>query len=381
MIYLVVLLLAFGCSLVYDQYKPQVHFSRGNIGVGKDIWSYLIIIAIILIIGFRADTIGLDTGNYSREFAETPPLDLLNDSFVKGSRYQAGFIYFFAWIKDFTEEFYVVQLIHATFINLVLLWFFRKNGAQYLFMSLSYYIVINFLEFNTEILRESIAVSFGLISLYSYSRRKYFFAIVCLYLAFNFHISSIILLIFPLLSKIHYSKRNLIIFLALETLSLIGYAVLSKYTTAIAAIIGAYVPQLNDMVAIYQSTEINSKLNIFYFISLFVRNLIIPVTAMLILKDRGNKYIGFVMAYCILMTISAYTYAFYRFANYMAPFNILFLAEITIYLMYRYRRIKYFVALCLLVFILYANQNKLFNKGLDGMYMHERYFPYKSIFQ
>lgn len=112
MIYLAVFILLLFLSFHYD-----ICGAKG----GRDAWYSVILIVFILIAGLRW-RLGVDTPNYLDEFYyETPRLDLLSIEDLKLTK--PLWILLNSIVLTFFGRFYVVQLIHATFINTFYLYF------------------------------------------------------------------------------------------------------------------------------------------------------------------------------------------------------------------------------------------------------------------
>lgn len=82
------------------------------------------------------------------------------------------------------------------------------------------------------------------------------------------------------------------------------------------------------------------------------------------------------------MLMSAYTYGFYRFGNYLAPFYIIFLSNYCYAIIKRFRDLKpnrILVASAFVVLVLYMFQGYQLKKAPDGSLLYERYIPYKTV--
>jgi hypothetical protein len=228
MIYLFIFLFLFSLSVLFD-FK--------NIAVSpKPFWitAYLIFVSLM---AFRYK-LGGDTFNYMSDFKNFPYFSQLTlDSFV-GLKYAPLWILLFSLIKSVFTHFLYFQLIHAVFVNGVIFWFIDRY-SRFRFTSLLLYFLYYYLYFNTEIIRESISICLFLLVVPSFlagNWKKYY---ILTLIAFLFHYSAIILLIFPLLKNV---KTRWIYYVgAILLLYFVSFLVLSMLPPIFAELYKTYV--------------------------------------------------------------------------------------------------------------------------------------------
>lgn len=368
MIYLVVLLILVALSIQYD--LRMQNRSHTTLAV-------LVMMMLALIAGLRYE-IGSDTLRYMDWLkSEAPTLDTFSSFDFEAIRYQPGFILLCAICKSITSEFTLFQLVHAILLNLAILYFLKKN-TSYVFLSLLFYFLLNYLEFNTEIIRESLAVASTLIAYLFFKRKKYVWACMLWFVAFMFHVSALAALLYPLIARVKYTSKTAVVLLIVLLVVPIFYQMLPDQTQLIIALTG------QETYSGYFIQEFNSRLNSNFYVWHIFRYVLFPSIALYYVYKRspqGVEFAGFVYLYMIFQTLSMFTYGFYRFANYYAPFYWMFLAQFT-YTLYRHqanKRITLIYLSVIIILVLYLYQHFLLGPDVSGGIIADRYFPYKSV--
>src|SRR5690606_12351352 len=104
---------------------------------------------------------------------QIPKLGALKQEHFIMLRYESFWILLNSACKTIIDDFAVLQFIHTIFVNAVVFWFFNKY-TKYKFTSLFIYLLFYYLYYNTEILRESIAISFFLLAYPALTAGKWF---------------------------------------------------------------------------------------------------------------------------------------------------------------------------------------------------------------
>lgn len=370
MIYLLPLVLLIYCVLRYN----GISYSNRN----YNFWLYTITIMFIMIAALRFE-IGADTAySYMPGYEKYPSIDKLSVADFEMTDYQPGWVVFCSICKYFSPSFYTFQFVHALILNLTILFFLKRNSKN-VFAALLVYYVMNYLEYNTECLREAMAISCSLIAFEYYKRKKNLFVILFGFFAFNFHISAIGALFIPLLFKIQFTKKSFLIILVISLLSPFLYQMLPDQTKFLLALTGS-----EDMAGYYNS-QFSQTLNTNYYIQHIVYYVFIPMSlAYYNMKKSNGKYIGFAYAFSILQMLAVFSYAFYRLSNYIAPFYWLMIADCAkVYLQTRVRGAHNLAFIAFVCLGVYVCQGRLLGTDSDSRMnsygnIYERYFPYKS---
>lgn len=380
MIYLIIFLVCLFCACYYDMALGG-HYPRHWYGNGAYL---LILVLFVLMAGLRHHTIGADTGFYYEDFLKLPEFKDMDSSVYETSRYQPGWLTYVALIKQLGGSFNITLLVEAIFVNTVILRFFWKYTKIPFLCTLIFFISPNFIEFNTEIMREAFAISICLLAFESYLKKRYIIAILLWYVAYNFHVSSLIALFFPLFNKIKYKRSILLIGCFIVIFVMVIFSMLSEYSTEIAMFFAGLSSKFFNLYDFYYNTELDAAKNTNYYIILFVTKFVVPLIMILYLKQRSNNVFGFVLAYMFFQILTAYSEAFYRFANYEGLFYTILVAQF-IYTFTKkscsnqLERVIFFT-LALVVFI-YIFQSMQFVQELgQSNFRYERYIPYKFFF-
>lgn len=380
MIYIVIFVICLYFACHYDMAYA------GNYREKKSAKAAYALIGLIFILfaGLRSEIIGGDTMNYYNDFFETPEYKDLDSSVFATSRYQPLWVSFVALIKSFGGTFTVQLLIEAIFVNVVILRFFWKYTKIPFLCALIFYISPNFIEFNTEIMREALSISIVMLAYECYLSKKYIFAFVLWLLAYNFHVSAMIGLFFPLFAMIKYNRKILIGFIGFSVLLLSIFPMVAEYSINMQMFMASISSKFVNLFDFYYN-QIGEERNTNYFVMLIATKLVLPFLMICYLKKDCNKVFGFVLIYMIMHLLASYTEAFYRFANYEVIFFVILTAQF-LHAFYHKTcdtpvlRIAFFVIA--LVVLLYIFQAPMLIEELGQSNLrYERYIPYKFFFE
>ena len=176
MIYLSYICILLLCSSYFDFGRP--HYKTRQ-------FAYLIICSLFVLLAGLRYMNGADTENYYQIFKFSPYIDSLHSSDFSVQAIQPGFVIFVAFCKTIINNFTFQLLVEAFFVNTVIFIFINKY-SPFPFLTVLVYFILNYLEFNMEIMRECLAVAFGLLAFMSYDNKRNILAIFCCLLAFFF---------------------------------------------------------------------------------------------------------------------------------------------------------------------------------------------------
>lgn len=337
---------------------------------------YIVFIVLVLISGLRYE-IGSDTLVYMNEYQYLPDLISLDIKDFSELRYDPLWILFCATCKTITPNFFFLQLIHAIIINALLFRYIKKYALHRFTVILLYYI-LGFLYFNTEIMRESMAVGVFLLSLNSYQKRKWIKYICIVLFASLFHLSALITLLFPLIRQISLNK---FFYVSLVGLGLGAGAIWTFFNEYIqllfifSSIESKAASYLQNSVYIYNFSGI-----IFSLISY----VIIPLLCVLYYKKKKeiSIEIPFVWLYIALGIFVVFNNTiFFRLQNYLFFPFLIFVTNVFYSFDYSKRIITSKINVLIIVILLLFSRNYNYFKldVTDTNFIYERYFPYKSI--
>ena len=276
--------------------------------------------------------------------------------------------------KSIWDDFTLVQIVVAVFVNSVLFWFLRKH-SPYLFAGLLFYFLLQFWNFNFEIKRESLAIAFFLIAIDNLfvddvkvkNYIKYYFwcvpAMLCHHYAFA-------ILIYPLFCLIRWSKENIALLFVLFLLLFFDF----PFVTVIVNSFN-YFSFFNaqDLISGHLSSDLYGQGNELSIFGL-IHSVILPAIMLYIVRNKvDNRLFTFSVLYLFFFILQTKVFIFYRLCNYFSCFIIICYV---CFLKHAYENRKnYPLYLCvLLLFITLQVRSKLSKQ------QYIRYYPYSSVF-
>lgn len=212
MIYIFTLLAIIVCAFVFD-------FGRVKNPRLKNNCYYLLLIWLIALSGF-AYNVGADMPGYMEQYAE---IGMHKFSTWKDLSYfdnrQPGWMLLNIFCSRIYSRFVLLQLVVSAFSNFVIINFIKKH-SKYVFLGIFLYCICSYLNFNFNSLRQTVAIAFFLIGYKYLVERKWVKYYIFIFLAFMFHSTAAICVVFPLfyLIKINYKTIGIIL---LSTIGLI----------------------------------------------------------------------------------------------------------------------------------------------------------------
>ena len=380
MIYFLLLIYLFCLVFIYDifrheQYK-QLHFC-------------LSLIWMILISGLRY-RLGRDTPIYMDDFEYYPDIFHLSiDDFIF-TRYQPLWIILNTIGRTFHSFAFVQMVVSALHLGI---WGYLLNKIcpKILFSVLYFYYIFEYIYFNMFIMRESLAVAFFLLSLYSLHKSNYKMMIVYIITATLFHVYAIGIFI---LFWIHYKfigdkiLPNLLLLLLLTIIILTSQIVFAGLISNFgnSNLIASQTMQKYSESLFYGGHQLNIIGTIFLFVQAFFFILLLYMTSMtyrqyIYLNKR--IFASTIWLSSLLLLMQYDMHILYRLSNYFVFFTEILYALYCIQTYYRTKRnycllLYIFLIICPTIFAVRSNF-----KG-DPLNPNEKaysnFFPYSSIF-
>ena len=269
-----------------------------------------IFIYSIVMWGFRY-RVGIDTLNYMEDYGEMPSLSKLDYSHIFEYRAAPFYTMLVAICKSISPSFYLLQIAVTTIFNLCL-FIFLKKYSQNPFHAFLIFFFMTGGYFNTEILKESLAVGFFLLNLDNLLNNRlgkyYLLATVSL----MFHYSAIIVFLFPLLKWLRF---NMYFFLIL-----IVFFLVSKQLSGILLPMITFEAVANRLDEFSKMME-NGQLNINWVIVEVTRTSVLPFCLLLVNRYKKWKLDNkeFLICLCVIFGIGCiyFEIIFDRFCNYL----------------------------------------------------------------
>lgn len=367
MIYTLVIVLTVIFIFLFDNYKL-----KGS----KYAYNFLLII-LVLVAGLRWK-LGGDSLVYQTKFENNIPTLLnmsFNDLFETG--FEPGIVFLMSICKTFIVDFWFFQLIHALIIN-VSMFNFIKKYTPYKFTAVFVYIFFYFLYFNTEILRESLAICIFLVMYPLLEKRNYKKYYLLNILALFFHTSSILLLLIPLFSRVKFNKKGISYLVLL-------FGVLMIVFTLFPSIINIFL--FSDRLAMKYALYADYSFSLIGTIYNFLLFVLFPYLLIKFNLKYGklNQFEDLFFVYFLIVVLYLSYSGAGRFINYFGPFMLIFYVN-TFYNLKnskKYKSVSSLIIIALLIgpftykFLYYDFSYTKISKGAKKIDM---YYPYTNIF-
>ena len=273
-------------------------------------------------------------------------------------------------------SFYAVQIVQSAMVNIAICYIATKYTKRLFLFLLIYFFTLDYFLFNTEIMREGIAIAFILFGMYGWMNGRKWLFFIMFPLALLFHISAVIALLFPFV-RIKISWKTLgITFGVAFVIWILSDLILNRIMIAVLGGMGALVQKV-----LFYSIQAST---IFGFLRSSLTYLIFPFIIMHTaikfepseeIKRQKEKMAAFMLVLALLACSLA---GFNRFYNYTKVFYLIMFADF-IYIIATQRehiimRIGTFAGTVFLIFLSYIAQYKI-----TGQRFYEFYYPYTCI--
>jgi len=288
---------------------------------------WLMCFYLICLSGFSYG-LGGDKFVYMREFEEYP------DTFTEVSNYvwlqfmlkgqMPGWTLLNLISKSVFHSFYAVQLIQSAAINTAVCYFASKYTHRWFLFLLIYFFTLQYFVFNTEIMREGLALSFSLVGMHGYLRGHKWLFYLLVPVGLLFHISAVAALLFPL-ARLRISWRILCYaLLGSFAIWLLSDLVLGRLITAVLGGMGAMVEKV-----LFYSLQAST---FFGFLRSSITYLILPFIIMYSVMqsepdEEQRKRMERMISYMLMLGVLATSFAgFIRIYNYTRVFYLALMA-------------------------------------------------------
>lgn len=312
---------------------------------------------IILLMGLRY-RVGIDTMNYMSSYDYTPNFSNFFENDFTETRFEPGYLLLCALCRLVTKEFWLLQLVHALILNVcVFIFIYRKTRNP--FTGIAIYFVLTWLYFNTEVMRESLAIAIFLLNYENLRKQRWIAYYLLTLVSISFHYSAVILWLFPL---VRYMKLNFWYIAACISI-LFAMPLIEYYGERITII------SVADRVM--QNVNGAETLNLNWRLANTIQSLICPVLAMIIYRKCSvtTEVKSYILLH-IWLGIGAFTVPiiFSRFTNYTQMFVVVYIANLLFHLKNNlFLKHSMVLILCMSQLLYYAE-------------MYRRWYPYESIF-
>lgn len=362
MIYFVVLFLLLLGVLFFDPKSKK----------GGSPYFWFCYLVLVLMFGLRY-RVGGDTLNYIVKYKYIAPLSDLTLLDFLVLQMEPGFAALMAFFKQFTDDFYCVQLAESTFVNFIWFWIIDKNVSRR-FLAISLYYVMFSFYFNTEIMREAIAVSLFVIAYRELLKNRIIRYYMILVIGITFHYSCFFMLLIPIMRRyITNEKRMWIVCVILFMLTL-SVAPLLQY-------LGGYLLAKVERNASY-------SFSIYGMIGSFVKTILFPwIVGKLYLKyvdpSPKSEQRRLILIYITIGSLALGNFSILmRLTNYLQPLFLVLLVLVLERVVFgKFKQPFIAAVLCGFIWICYLNAYfKDESQTTPGARYYCIWHPYYSIF-
>lgn len=334
-------------------------------------------IAIILVMGFRY-YVGGDTIGYMAKYEYVSPIyDLTVIDFVLGE-YQPLWVVLQSTCKTVSEEFYVLQLVISTLVNITVFWMIQKY-CNNKFLAALLYLLNQMLNFNTEILRAVLAICVFLVAYEQLVGRHYLKYYLLVVVAILFHDQAFLLIFVPLFYPLLHKPLSPIVQVCLfiTGILLTMPQVMNLYVSFLPGKRG------ETFAEGYGSYQIASILGyIHVLVNICLLNIVIRSNAVL-----SNRRILPVLNLFLCCTIIGFGMPVFT-TRVRQFFSVYYLCALSTFILYyKHRVIKTVVVVVWLFGVVkwytldvtnWVDSNK---NASNRYYFYERFYPYYSIWE
>ena len=342
----------------------------------RNIWYIIVLIIFVLLAGLRY-RLGVDTHRYLYFFYHDYPLidKMTFEDFQIGE--DPLYVILNSIVRSFGGRFYMIQLIQASFVNVLILSYFKKH-CDYIFTCALFYFALSYVGVMMEIMRASFSIAICLYANDYIRERKWVKGYLLYFIATLFHAQTLVLCVLPLLFFLKLNRKGILILL----LSYFVGVLLMKY-------LGDYLfllegsENMESKVTGYIESDIYGKNtnNIGYFIVSLLPWIAYPLFSLWYCKrfvenEKLKSLEPFVMLGVVFVLIQSSFIIAYRYVDFFKIYFELFFAETFVYMIKKNTNFTYSFgyvrSILFFLPILFIN---------IGYYFEPQYNPYSSVIE
>ncbi len=366
MMYLSIIILVFLLSYCYDicGYKQN-----------KEEWYCLVLVVLICIAGLRW-RIGADTVMYIRQFYhEIPYIWQINYSDLTIGEYPLWMI-FNSLVKSIGGRFYMVQFMHAAFVNILLFRYFKKH-SKYIFTCVFFYLIWRYKDYNFEEMKATISLILFLYGTDYMIEKKWIKGGVLYLIGCFFHYTAFLLFVTPLLLFIRLNKKGVAILALVLMFSFIVNYYLGDFS---------YLLEFDDR--IYQKAEHwlsgeDKEKSFYYYIYQIWIFIFYALGALLFVKkfcpqSKILKFEPLVIIGVMTLILQIHVHFFYRYSHFYSVYIIFFISSLYVKSwrgFSAFNKSFSFLRAFLIILPLLLCLGKHYSSDI-----RHQYYPYSSIF-
>lgn len=349
----------------------------------KRLWYALTCLYLILLAGLR-NGVGGDTFAYREMFEYVPTasneyMQYIMDEILE-KNFMPGWSVLNILCKKWFDSFYAVQIIQAIILNCCLFYLFKQYTKHIFMCVLLYGILGYFFWFNTETMREGIAIGICGIAMHKYiSGKKITFYVLTILAILLFHTSAALVLLFPFTNLRSISIRSIVLCNVCAFMAWFVSDMVMTYLPNLLTGDYALVAKIFEY-GNYKSSFNGFVVNSFRFFFCQAGILYFVLTSPLIEEEKLTAYKRY---FGIFMVVSIVVCAFpeiIRLFNYVAIFFIIQLADFSYSFKSQLAQLPIIKTICLIGSIFFIMKFYMGYSEDVEKYSYARYIPYVSCF-
>lgn len=369
----------------------SIHFDILGKGGRRNMHFKIVITLLVLVAGLRW-RVGSDTVVYAWDFIQYHDLFHLEVSDFELLNAMPLWVLLNSFCKTIWNNYVLVQLV-TCFIHITLIGIFIKKVCPSLgFIMLLFYYFFEYIAWNMEASRHSLAVSFFLMSLLALNKKQLWITLFFWILSILSHVfSGFVIVVFVICYKLIKSSfiYNVICLFCIVIVT-VNIKLISEYIGLIFVEIGG---ELGDKIYRYAVLEDSYYgARDFTWIRFLCYVIFLPILVLFMNKKMifiypkyflfRKEIIDIVIYLYVIFRICSYSFGmFFRIADY---FCVFFQIQCVIFLFFMIKkcvfRQRLLMSLLLFVVLFIGIICRYFGKAETGITAYRRYYPYSSVF-
>ncbi|MDE5868880.1 MAG: EpsG family protein [Muribaculaceae bacterium] len=169
--------------------------SRFRTNTPKLIILGILFVYMVLLMGCRY-RVGMDTISYIKLYKEVPEIGELSFNNLFNQAHEPAYILICSIVRSFTHEFWPVQLIMSLLTTGCVFIFLYKRCTN-AFYGVFFFLLLQWLYFSTEIIRQSVAIGIFLLNWSNAEKRRWVLYYLISLLSISFHYSAVLIWVLP----------------------------------------------------------------------------------------------------------------------------------------------------------------------------------------
>lgn len=351
-------------------------YDINGIKTNRIFWYRCILLLLIAIAGLRY-RLGADTPNYLYKYYHYTPyitgLKLSDLSYDSEPLYKIVVSFF----RSLGLRFYVFQIFHSSFINILLFIYIRRH-CRYIFTCVLFYFIWMYVFYNMEEMRASLSVVVCLYANDYFLKKKWLKGYSLILIGCMFHKSTYALLLMPFFyGFLHFNGIGLAFLMASFFFSLYIKTEMAEYVELFA-----FSESFSESARIYANNDfygMNEGNLTFHLVHVFPY-IVYPFFSYYIIKRNKNNSRAmaniepFIIVGMMFVLVRANIEFFYRYVHFYAIYIIITLAELLIYII-KSRRVS--IISYIMAFVVFSPLFVMIGRTYVELY--PRYYPYASV--